>query len=68
MQQLDELLDEGETPCDAAWAEVGGASYRVTSVREGVVFKEGIEEGANDLDGDVALLHGPFTELVSSLN
>jgi hypothetical protein len=68
VQQLDELLDEGETPCDAAWAEERGASYRVTAVREGVVFKEGVEEGTNDLDGDFVFFNGPLTELVSSLN
>jgi hypothetical protein len=70
VQQLDELLDVdvGETLCDAAWAEERGASYRVTAVREGVVFEEGVEEGANDFDGDIALFHGPLTELVSSLN
>ena len=66
MQQLDKLLDEGETPRDAAWAEEGGAG--VTAVREGVVFEEGVEESANDLDGDFAFFHSPLAELVSSLN
>ena len=66
MQQLGELLDERETPCDATRAEEGGAG--VTAVGEGVIFEEGVEEGSHDLDGDFVLFHGALAELVSSLN
>ena len=63
---LDELLNEGETPCDATRMEERGA--RTTAVREGVVFKERVEEGSNNFDWDVVLFHGLLTELMSSLS
>ena len=66
MQQLGELLDEGETLRDATRAEEWGAG--VTAVGEGVVFEEGVEEGAHNLDRDFVLFHGALAELVSSLN
>ena len=66
MQQLGDLLDDGETPRDATRAEEGGAG--MTTVGEGVVFEEGVEKGAHDLDGDFVLFHGALAEVVSSLN
>ena len=66
MQQLDEILNEGETSRDAARAEERGG--HMTAMREGVVFEEEVEEGTDDFDGDIALFHGCLTELVSSLN
>ena len=66
MQQLGEILDEGDTPRNATRAEEGGAG--VTTVGEGVVFEKGVEEGAHDLDRDFALFHSALAELVSSLN